>query len=145
MAKKKKEIKGVLKLIIKGGQATPAPPLGPILGQNGININDFTTRFNDKTRDRMGEELPVVVTIFKDTTFEMVIGQPTVSGMLKKAANIQKGSAHPKQEKSGSVTEAQVLEIAERKMPDLNTADIEAAKRTVVGTARSLGLEVKAA
>jgi large subunit ribosomal protein L11 len=142
MAKPKKEIKGKIKLIIRGGQANPAPPLGPILGQNGIPLQDFCTQFNEKTKDRMGEELPVAVTIYKDNSFDMRIFQPTVSGMLKKASGVQKGSGTANKDKVGKVTDQQIAEIAERKMPDLNTRNLESAKRVVVGTAKSMGLEV---
>jgi large subunit ribosomal protein L11 len=129
-------------LIIRGGQANPAPPLGPILGQNGIPLQDFCTQFNEKTKDRMGEELPVAVTIYKDNSFDMRIFQPTVSGMLKKASGVQKGSGTANKDKVGKVTDQQIAEIAERKMPDLNTRNLESAKRVVVGTAKSMGLEV---
>jgi large subunit ribosomal protein L11 len=139
---KKKEVKSTLRLVIPAGQATPAPPLGAILGQNGVNISQFTQEFNDKTRDKMGDMLPVLVTVYKDTTFEMKIKQPTVAGMLKKAAKITKGSASPKKVKVGKVSSAQVKEIAQKKMPDLNTTNLEAGVRIVEGTAKSLGIDI---
>lgn len=142
MAPKKKEIKNVLKLLIPAGQATPAPPLGPILGQNGIPLQDFCSQFNEKTRDQMGDELPVIVTVYKDSSFTMQILQPTVAGMLKKAAKIEKGSATANKLKVGKVSKSQVAEIAKRKMPDLNTQDEEAAAKIVAGTAKSLGIEI---
>ena len=141
---KKEDIKTVFKLEITGGQASPAPPLGPILGQNGVNIGAFTQEFNDKTREMMGERIPVIVTVLKKgNETHMEIMQPTVASMIKRAANIQKGSANPKKEKVGSITNQQVAEIAERKMPDLNTSDPAAAAKIVIGTAKSLGVDVK--
>lgn len=140
--RKKDEIKALLTLQIQAGKASPAPPLGPILGQNGIAIPDFCSQFNEKTAQMGDDILPVKVTVFGDNSFKMLIKQPTVSSMLKKAAKIQTGSANPKLEKVGSVSSAQLKEIAERKLPDLNTNDIEAAMNIVAGTARSLGLEV---
>lgn len=142
MAPKKKEIKNVIKLEIAAGQANPAPPLGPVLGQNGVNIQGFCSEFNDKTRDRMGERLPVVLTVYKDGTYSMVIKQPTVAGMVKKAAKIEKGSAVPHKDKVGKITMQQVTEIAQKKMPDLNTTSLESAKKIVAGTARSLGVDI---
>lgn len=142
MAPKKKEIKNVIKLEIAAGQANPAPPLGPVLGQNGVNIQGFCAEFNDKTRDRMGERLPVVLTVYKDGTYTMVIKQPTVAGMVKKAAKVEKGSAVPHKDKVGKITMQQVTEIAQKKMPDLNTTSLESAKKIVAGTARSLGVDI---
>ncbi len=139
---KKKEISSKVKLQIPAGKATPAPPLGPILGQNGVAIPDFCNQFNDKTRDKMGDILPVDLTVYKDRSFSMVIHEPTMAGMVKKAAGIEKGSANPKKEKVGKIRRKQLREIAERKLPDLNTQDIEAAMHTAEGTARSLGLEI---
>ncbi len=141
MAEKKKDIKNVLKLIIPGGQATPAPPLGPILGQNGVNIGLFTQEFNDKTREMMGNNVNVELTVMKDGSFKMKIMGPTTEGLLKKAAGIKKGTGVAK-DKVGKVTAQQVREIAEIKMPYLNTADMDAAVRIVEGTAKSLGLEI---
>lgn len=140
--KGKKELKGIITLQIPAGRATPAPPLGAILGQNGIPIPKFCEEFNNATRDKGSDILPVKVKVYTDASFEMTIKQPTVVGMLKKAANIEKGSANPKKDKIGKVRSAQVREIAERKLPDLNTQSIESAMRIVEGSARSLGLEV---
>jgi large subunit ribosomal protein L11 len=142
MAPKKKEIKNVLKLEIAAGQANPAPPLGPTLGQNGIPIQPFCQDFNEKTREMMGERLPVVVTVYKDNTYSLLIKQPTVAGMLKKAAKVEKGAATPNKQKVGKVTNQQVEEIAKRKMPDLNTNNLDSAKKIVAGTAKALGIEV---
>lgn len=138
----KKEIKSIVSLQVPAGKATPAPPLGPILGQNGVPIQDFCSQFNEQTRSMGDDVLPVVLTVYTDRTFSMVIKQPTVAGMLKKAAGVDKGSANPKKDKVGKVTDAQVTEIATRKMPDLNTTNLDSAKATVAGTARSLGIDV---
>ncbi len=140
--KKGKEVKAQLTLQIEAGKATPAPPLGPILGQNGISIPDFCNEFNEKTREKGSDVLPVKVTVLMDGSFKMKIKQPTVAGMLKIAANIKKGSGHPKLEKVGKVSKAQIKEIAQRKLPDLNTVNLESAMRIVEGTANSLGIEV---
>lgn len=139
----KKPVKAIVKLQIPGGKATPAPPVGTALGPHGINIADFTKQFNDKTRDRMGEITPVEMTIFEDRTFTFVLKTPPASELLKKAAGIQKGSGKPLTEKVGKVTRAQVKEIAEKKMPDLNANDIEAAMKIIEGTARQMGLTIE--
>jgi large subunit ribosomal protein L11 len=141
--KSKKEIKNTIKLEIAAGAATPAPPLGPILGQSGINIQAFCQEFNEKTRERAGQRLPVVLYVFKDNTYQMVIKQPTVASMVLNAAKAAKGSATPNKDKVGSITMQQAKEIAEKKMPDLNTSSIEAATKIVAGTAKSLGIDVK--
>lgn len=137
-----KEVIKKLKIQIIGGKATPAPPLGPILGQNGIPIPEFCKEFNDKTTDKNGQELPVLVEVYKDRTFKMKILQPTVAGLIKKHANIDKGSGTPNLKKVAKITKSQVREIAEIKLPDLNTKNIESAMNTVEGSARSLGVEV---
>jgi large subunit ribosomal protein L11 len=142
MAKAKKEIKANITLLVKGAAANPAPPLGPVLGQNGVNIQEFCTKFNEVTKDRAGDMLPVKLTVYKDGSFNMVIKQPTVASMLKKAAKIEKGSANPKTEKIGKVSRSQIREIAEKKLSDLNTKNINAASNTVEGTAKSLGLDI---
>ncbi len=139
----KKPVKAIVKLQIPGGKATPAPPVGTALGPHGINIADFTKQFNDKTRDRMGEITPVEMTIFEDRTFTFVLKTPPASELLKKAAGIQKGSGKPLTQKVGKVTRAQVKEIAEKKMPDLNANDVEAAMKIIEGTARQMGLTVE--
>ncbi|RMD76813.1 50S ribosomal protein L11 [Candidatus Dojkabacteria bacterium] len=137
-----KEIIKKIKLQIIGGKATPAPPLGPILGQNGIPIPQFCQEFNEKSSSMVGYEIPVVVQVFKDRTFKMTLLQPTVAGMLKKFANIEKGSATPNSKKIGKVNMSDIVEIAKRKLPDLNTKKLESAVKIVLGTAKSLGLEV---
>ncbi len=137
-----KEISGILKLQIHAGKANPAPPIGPILGQNGINIQQFCTEFNSKTADMGDFEIPVVVTVFKDRSYKMVLKQPTVTGMLKKKLNLEKGSATPNKDKIAKVKRNDLKEIAERKMPDFNTKKIDSAIKIVEGTAKSLGIEV---
>ncbi len=137
-----KPIKALVKLQIQAGKANPAPPVGTALGPHGLNIQDFCTKFNDATKDRMGEVVPCVLTIYEDRTFDFILKVAPVSEMLKKAAGVQKGAHKPLQEKAGKVTKAQVKEIAEKKMPDLNCRTIESAMRQVEGTARQMGLEV---
>lgn len=137
-----KPIKALVKLQIQAGKANPAPPVGTALGPHGLNIQDFCTKFNDATKDRMGEVVPCVLTIYEDRTFNFILKVAPVSEMLKKAAGIKKGAQKPLQEKAGKVTKAQVKEIAEKKMPDLNCRDIESAIKQVEGTARQMGLEV---
>ena len=132
-----------LKLQIKAGQANPAPPVGPALGQHGINIQDFCTQFNDKTKEQMGNIIPVEITVYEDRSFEFILKTPPASELLKKAAGVKKGASNPLTDKVGTVTKDQVKEIAEIKMPDLNAADIEAAMKIVAGTARSMGIKVE--
>lgn len=136
-------LKTQIKLQIPAGQANPAPPVGPALGQHGLNIQDFCTQYNERTKEKRGDILPVVINVYDDRTFTFIIKTPPAAELLKKAAKIQKGSSKPLTEKVGSVTKAQVREIAEVKMPDLNANDIEAAMRIIEGTARQMGLEVK--
>lgn len=137
-----KKVVGYVKLQIPGGQATPAPPVGPALGQRGVNIMEFCKQFNARTQDKVGLILPVIVTIYSDKSFTFVVKTPPASVLLKKAAGIEKGSSEPKRVKVGKVTRQQIREIAQMKMPDLNTDDIEAAMRMVEGTAKSMGIEV---
>jgi large subunit ribosomal protein L11 len=137
-----KKVVGYVKLQIPGGQATPAPPVGPALGQRGINIMEFCKQFNARTQDKMGLILPVIVTIYSDKSFTFVVKTPPASVLLKKAAGVEKGSSEPKRVKVGKVTRQQIREIAQMKMPDLNTDDIEAAMRMIEGTAKSMGIEV---
>ena len=139
MAKKKV---GEIKLQIPAGQANPAPPVGPALGQHGVNIMAFCKEFNAKTKDQPGMILPVVITVYSDKSFTFILKSPPASVLLKKAANIAVGSAVPNKNKVGSVTMKQVEDIAKQKMPDLNCDSIESAVRTVAGTARSMGLDV---
>lgn len=137
-----KEITGYLKLQIKGGQANPSPPVGPALGAKGLNIMEFCKQFNGRTQDKMGQVVPVLVTIYSDKSFEFVIKTPPAPVMLMEASKVKKGSPEPNRVKVGSVTWDQVKEIAEVKMPDLNAFNIESAMRMVAGTARSMGLKV---
>lgn len=138
-----KKITGYIKLQIPAGQATPAPPVGPVLGQHGISIQEFTTKFNDETKDQRGDIVPVVITVYEDRSFSLEYKSPPASDLLKKAAGISKGSGKPLAEKVGKVTKAQVKEIAERKMADLNAHDIEAAMKIIEGTARQMGVKVE--
>ncbi len=140
--KKKKDVVAQIKLQIPAGQANPAPPVGPALGQHGLNIMEFCKQFNDKTKDKAGLIIPVVITVYKDRTFDFILKSPPASVLLKKAAGIAKGSGEPNKVKVGKVTKSQVKEIAEMKMADLNANDIEAAMRIIEGTARSMGIEV---
>src|SRR5512143_934660 len=139
-----KRITGYAKLQIAAGKATPAPPVGPALGQHGVNIMEFCKAFNSKTsaKDQEGLIIPVVITVFHDRTFSFVTKTPPASVLLKRAAGIAKGSGEPNKNKVGKVTAKQVEEIAKQKMPDLNAASVEAAIRSVRGTARSMGMEV---
>ena len=137
-----KQVMTSIKLQIPAGQANPAPPVGPALGQHGLNIMDFCKLFNDRTKDQMGMIIPVVITVFADRTFTFITKTPPAAILLKKAAGVPKGSGEPHINKVGTVTMAQVKEIAELKAPDLNSHDVEAAMQMVMGTARSMGLEV---
>jgi len=132
-----------IKLQVPAGQANPAPPLGPALGQAGVNIGEFVTRFNDATKEMMGDIIPVVLSVYEDRSFDFVLKTPPASSLILKAANIKKGAGKNLVKKAGTITKAQVKEIAEQKMPDLNAADIDAASRIIEGTARSMGVEVK--
>jgi large subunit ribosomal protein L11 len=137
-----KKVKTLIKLQINGGAANPAPPVGTALGPQGLNIAEFCKRFNEATQDRRGEVVPCVITVYEDRTYDFILKIAPVAEMLKKAAGIQKGSAKPLQEKIGKVTKAQIREIAEKKMPDLNCHTVEAAMRQVEGTAKNMGLTV---
>ena len=137
-----KKIKTILKLQIKAGQATPAPPVGPALGQQGLNIQDFCTKFNNATKDKMGQVVPVVITVYDDRSYDFIMKTPPAAELLKKAAGVQKGSGKPHAEKIGKVTKAQIKEIAEAKLPDLNTDNVEQAMKIIEGTARQMGLTV---
>ncbi len=138
-----KKIKTVVKLQIKAGQANPAPPVGPALGQHGLNIQDFCLKFNDATKDKSGDIIPVEITIYEDRSFDFALKTPPAAELLKKAAKVEKGAADPLKQKVGTVTKAQVREIAEAKMVDLNANDVEAAMKIVEGTARSMGIKVE--
>jgi large subunit ribosomal protein L11 len=137
-----KKIKAMIKLQIVGGAANPAPPVGTALGPQGLNIAEFCKKFNDATADRKGEVVPCIITVYEDRTYDFILKIAPVAEMLKKAAGIQKGSGKPLQEKIGKVTKAQIREIAEKKMPDLNCHTVEAAMRQVEGTAKQMGLNV---
>ncbi len=131
-----------IKLQAMGGMATPAPPLGPALGQAGINIADFVQKFNAATQEQKGEKVGIKINVYDDRSYDFVVTTPPVASLLLKAAGIQKGSSKPRTSKAGKITKAQLQEIAERKMPDLNANDIEAAMKIVAGSARSAGIEI---
>ena len=137
-----KKVKTFIKLYCPGGQANPAPPVGPALGQHGIPIMDFCKQFNERTKDRQGLVLPVVISLYEDRTFSFIIKSPPASVLLKRAAGIAKASGNPKAEKIGKVTMEQVKEIAKEKMEDLNAVDMENAAKIIMGSARSMGIEV---
>jgi large subunit ribosomal protein L11 len=139
-----KEIKSFVKLQIEGGKANPAPPVGPALGQHGVNIMEFCKAFNAKTAGQEGTVIPAVITIYTDRTFTFVTKSPPASDLLKKAAKVAKGSKTPSREKVGTITAAQAREIARVKMADINAVDIEGAEQIIRGTARSMGIEVTA-
>lgn len=137
-----KKIKTIIKLQVKAGQANPAPPIGPALGQHGLDIQKFCSQFNEKTKDKMGDIIPVEITVYEDRTFEFKMKTPPASDLLKKAAGIEKGSGDPRKTKVGKITKKQVREIAEKKMVDLNANDIEAACKIIEGTAKNMGIEI---
>lgn len=137
-----KKVVGQIKLQIPGGQANPAPPVGPALGQRGVNIMEFCKAFNAKTQDQKGMVIPVIITVYSDRSFTFITKTPPASILLLKAAKVEKGSGEPNKTKVGKVTKKQVEEIAKLKMPDLNAGSLEAAMRTVAGTARSAGITV---
>lgn len=139
------EVKTQIKLQVPAGAANPAPPVGPALGQHGINIQDFCTQFNDKTSDQRGDILPVVITVYEDRSFDFIIKTPPAAELLKKAAKIKKGAGNPLKDKVGTVTWDQLKEIAETKLPDLNTNDVEQGAKIIAGTARQMGLKVEGA
>ena len=138
-----KEIEGFIKLQIPGGQANPSPPVGPALGSKGVNIMDFCKRFNDKTRDQAGKILPVIITVYKDKSFDFVIKTPPASVQLLERAKLKSGSPEPNRKKVGSVSWDDIREIAENKMPDLNCFTIESAMKMIAGTARSMGITIE--
>ena len=139
---KKKEITGYIKLQIPAGKANPAPPIGPALGQKGVNIMEFCKAYNDATKDKGNTVIPVEITVYKDRTFSFILKTPPTSVLLAEAAKVPKGSGKPNTDKVGKVTKAQVEAIAKTKLPDLNCDSIESAMRTVAGSARSMGIEV---
>lgn len=137
-----KKVKTIVKLQLPAGKATPAPPVGPALGQHGLNIAEFCKKFNDQTKDKGNDIIPAEITVFDDRTYKFILKTPPAADLLKKAAGIEKGSAQPLKQKVGKVTKKQIEEIAKRKMPDLNAKDLAGAMRIVEGTARNMGLEV---
>src|SRR3989338_3521005 len=138
-----KPIKTIVKLQLPAGKATPAPPVGTALGPHGVNIQEFTTKFNEATKDKAGNIIPVELYVYEDRTFDFKLKQPPASDLLRKAAGVQKGSGTVPREKAGFITKAQLRQIAEIKMPDLNANDPEAAEKIISGTARSMGIDIK--
>ncbi len=137
-----KKVTALIKLQVQAGKATPAPPIGPALGQHGVNIPGFCKEFNDRTAKQVGLVIPVVITVYQDRTFTFITKTPPAAVLIKKACNIETASGRPNRDKVAKITKAQVKEIAELKMPDLNAASVEAAMSMVAGTARSMGVEV---
>ena len=138
-----KEIKTVIKLQCPAGKANPAPPVGPALGQHGVNIMEFCQQFNEKTRELGDTVIPVEISVYEDRTFSFILKQPPAAVLIQKAANISKGSANSKKDKVAKLSQDQLAQIAEQKMPDLNAASLESAKNLIAGTARSMGVEVE--
>jgi len=140
---KTKKIKTVLKITIEAGKATPAPPIGPTLGQHGVNIQEFVAQYNEKTKDKMGDVIPCILTVYEDRSFNIELKTPPVTHLLLKATGLKKGSGKPNTQKIGTVTKAQIQAIAEKKMNDLNATSMESALKIIEGSAKSLGMEVK--
>jgi len=138
-----KKVMDYIKLQIEAGKANPAPPVGPALGQRGVNIMEFCKAFNEKTKDKMGFKVPVVITVYNDRSFSFITKQPPASELLMKAAGLKKGTDNPLKNKVGSITRAQLMEVVEQKIEDLNTDDKEMAANTLAGSARSIGIEIK--
>jgi len=138
-----KKIKTVIKLQIQAGKANPAPPVGPALGQHGLNIQEFCVKFNEATKDKMGDIIPAEITVFEDRTFSFVLKTPPASDLLRKTAGIEKGVGNPLKDKVGTISKAKLREIAEKKMPDLNAVTIEGAEKIIAGTARSMGIKIE--
>ncbi len=138
-----KPIKTIIKLQVPAGQANPAPPIGPALGQHGLNIQDFCAKFNEATKEMAGDIIPVEITVYEDRTFDFKLKTPPAAELLKKAAGLEKGSGEPHKTKVGKVTKEQIRQIAEKKMVDLNVYSLEQAEKIIEGTARSMGIEVK--
>ena len=137
-----KKIDGYIKLQIDAGKANPAPPVGPALGQRGVNIMEFTKAFNEKTKELMGFKVPTIITVYTDRSFTFVTKQPTAAALLMKAANLKKGTDNPLKNKVAKLTKAQLMEVVERKIVDLNTDDTDMAMNTIAGTARSMGIDI---
>ena len=138
-----RKVRSLVKLQLAAGQATPAPPVGPALGSHGVNIVEFTKQYNERTKSHLGSVIPVEITVYEDRSFTFVTKTPPVSDLLRKAAGVDKGAAIPNEEVIGTITKGQLREIAETKMPDLNTYDVESAEKIVEGTARSMGVQVE--
>ncbi|MDD2913311.1 MAG: 50S ribosomal protein L11 [Candidatus Pacebacteria bacterium] len=137
-----KKIKTVIKIQLAAGKATPAPPVGPVLAQHGVNISEFCQKFNDKTKDQVGFVIPAEITVYEDRTYDFVLKESPAAELLKKAAGIEKGSGTPNKKKVGKISKEKLKEIAQRKMKDLNTTNIEAAMKTLEGTAKNMGIEI---
>ena len=137
-----KKVKAIIKIQVSAGKATPAPPVGPALAQHGLNIAEFCQKFNDKTRNDEGFKIPVEIIVFEDRTYDLKIKQPPASELIKKEIEIEKGSGVPQKKKVGKITKNQLKEVARRKMPDLNTDDIEKAMKVIEGTAKNMGVEI---
>lgn len=138
-----KKIKAFIKLQIPAGKANPAPPVGPALGQHGVNIMEFCTAFNEQTKDKGDTKLPVIITVYEDRSFTFIVKTPPAAELIKKAIKLEKGSKEPNRDKVGKITKEQIREIAEVKMPDLNCSSIESAEKIIEGTAKNMGVEVK--
>lgn len=137
-----KKVMTYIKLQIEAGKATPAPPVGPALGQRGVNIMEFCKAFNEKTKDKMGFKVPVIITVFSDRSFTFITKQPPASALIMKAANLKKGTDNPLNNKVGQITRAQLMEIVKTKMEDLNTSNVDQAAKTIAGSARSIGVDI---
>ncbi len=137
-----KKVAGYIKLQINAGAANPAPPVGPALGQRGVNIMEFCKAFNEKTKDKMGFKVPVIITVYSDKSFSFITKQPPASALLMKAAGLKKGSDNPLKNKVGKITRAQLMEVVAQKIEDLNTDDVEMAANTIAGSARAIGIQV---
>ncbi len=138
-----KKVKTIIKLQIEAGKATPAPPIGPALAPHGINMGQFCLDFNNKTQDRAGSTVPVEITVYEGGSYDFILKESPAAELILKTLGIEKGSGNPKKKKIGEITKAQIREIAQKKMPDLNTDDIEAAMRTIEGTAKNMGINIK--
>lgn len=138
-----KKPKAIIKLQIQAGKATPAPPVGPVLAQHAVNIAEFCQKFNDATKDMQGFKVPVEIKVYEDRSYDFALKQPPAADLIKKAAGIEKGSGAPNKTKAGKISRAQLKEIAEKKMPDLNTDDVEQAMKIIEGTAKNMGIEIR--
>lgn len=138
-----KKIKAIIKLQIQAGKANPAPPVGPALGQHGLNIQEFCVKFNDATKGNMGDIIPAEITVYEDRTFTFVLKTPPASDLLRKAAGVEKGAGNPLKDKVGTISKDKLKEIAEKKIQDLNAYDVEAAEKIIAGTARSMGIKIE--